>query len=74
MADARVAHQVAHVAGAEHVLHESRAFVHVEDRAFARDDACGVLPAMLQQQQRVVQQLVDGRVRDDADDSAHESF
>ena len=43
------------------------------DRAFAGDDARGVLPAVLQQQQPVVEQLVDRRVRDDADDSAHES-
>ena len=35
------------------------------------DDARGVLPAVLQQQQAVVEQLVDRRVRDDADDSAH---
>ena len=42
------------------------------DRAVAGDDAGGVLAAVLQQQQPVVEQLVDRRVRDDADDSAHE--
>ena len=41
------------------------------DGAFARDDAGRVLAAVLQQQQPVVEQLVDRRVRDDADDSAH---
>ena len=35
------------------------------------DDAGRVLAAVLQQQQAVVEQLVDGRVRDDADDAAH---
>ena len=75
VADARVAHQVAHVAGAEHVL-----------APVPGPCACGrsvpslvtmprgVLPAMLQEQEAVVQQLVDGRVRDDADDSAHEQL
>ena len=73
VADAGGAHQVAHVARAEHVLHEARALVHVEDRALARHDARGVLAAVLQQEQAVVQQLVDGRMRNDADDAAHET-
>ena len=30
-----------------------------------------LLTAMLQQEEAVVEELVDGRVRDDADDSAH---
>jgi hypothetical protein len=40
-------------------------------RALHRDDAGRVLAAVLQQQQRVVDQLVDGRLGDDADDAAH---
>jgi hypothetical protein len=72
--DSRKTHQVAHVARAEHVLHQARSLVHVEDRAFARDDACRVLTAMLQQQQAVVQHLVHGGMSDDADDSAHGRF
>ena len=35
------------------------------------DDARRVLPAVLQEQQPVVEQLVDGRMRNDADDAAH---
>ena len=38
------------------------------------DDAGGVLATVLQQQQRVVDQLVDRGLRDDADDAAHGSF
>jgi hypothetical protein len=34
-------------------------------------DARGVLAAMLQHRQRVIDLLVDRRVPDDADDSAH---
>ncbi len=71
VADAEVARQLAHVARAEHVAHVAGALVHVERRAFAGDDARRVLPAVLQQQQPVVEQLVDRRVRDDAYDSAH---
>ena len=51
----------AHVAGAEHVAHHAARLVHEALRALHRDDAGGVLPAVLQQQQRVVDQLVDRR-------------
>jgi hypothetical protein len=40
-------------------------------RALHGDDAGRVLPAVLQQQQRVVDQLVDRRFGDDTDDAAH---
>ena len=71
MADAGVAGEVAHVPRAEHVLHEPGSLEHVEHRTFAGRDAGRVLAAVLQQQQAVVEQLVDRRVRDDADDAAH---
>ena len=71
MRDADVAEQRAHVARAEHVAHQAAALVHVEFAAFGGDDPGGVLPAVLQHQQPVVQQLVDGRLGDDADDSTH---
>jgi hypothetical protein len=45
--------------------------VHEELALLLRDDASGVLAAVLQQQQGVVDQLVDGCVADNADDSAH---
>ena len=63
--------QRAHVAGAEHVAHHAPGLVHEELALLLRDDARGVLPAMLQQQQGVVNQLVDGCVADNADDAAH---
>ncbi len=66
-----VALQLAHVARAEDVADVTGALVRVEDRPLARDDAGGVLPAMLQQQQPVVEELVDRRMRDGAEDSAH---
>src|SRR6266487_2418748 len=73
MADAEIAGELAHVARAEDIADVAAALVHVEHRAFAGHDAGGVLPAMLQQQQAVVEQLIDRRVRDDAYDSAHGS-
>ena len=71
VADADVAEEVAHVARAEHVAHVAARLVHVERRAVVGDDAGGVLAAVLQQQQPVVEHLVDRRVGDDAYDSAH---
>jgi hypothetical protein len=59
MGDAPIAHQVAHVAGAEHVAHKPRAFMHVESPALAGGDAGGILAAMLQHLQTVIEQLID---------------
>jgi hypothetical protein len=63
--------QRAHVARAEHVAHHALGLVHEELAVLLRDDAGRVLAAVLQQQQGVVDQLVDGRVADNADDSTH---
>ena len=79
VAGGRIAHlaepdragQPAHVAGAKDVAHHAARLVHEALGALHRDDAGGILAAVLQQQQRVVDQLVDGRLRDDADDAAH---
>ena len=56
----KLAAEGAHVARAEHVANLAAAFMHVERRAFARDDAGGVLAAVLEEQEPVVEQLVDG--------------
>ena len=71
LAQAHAARQRAHVARAEHVAHHAARLVHEALRALHRDDAGRVLPAMLQQQQRVVDQLVDRDLSDDADNAAH---
>ena len=47
------------------------ALVHVERVALGRDDARRVLAAVLQQQQPVVEELIDGRTGDDAENPAH---
>src|ERR1019366_780817 len=71
MADAGVARKLAHVARAEDVAHVTRRLVHVKYRALAGHDAGRVLTPVLQQQQAVIQELVNRRMRNGADDSTH---
>ena len=60
--NARIAGQFAHMAGAEHFAHHAAAFVHVEAALVRGDDACRILPAVLQHLQTVIQKLVYGFV------------
>lgn len=71
LAHARGTRQGAHVARAEYVAHQAMRLVHIELVALRRRDARGVLPAMLQQQQAVIEQLVDRPAPDDPYDSTH---
>ncbi|MCY1559874.1 hypothetical protein D9M68_969550 [compost metagenome] len=71
LADAGRTRQRAHVARAEDVAHQAMGLVHIELVALRRRDARGVLPAMLQQQQAVIEQLVDRPAPDDPYDSTH---
>ncbi len=59
MRDARIALQGAHVAGAEHIAHQTVALVQMEGVAVYGGDTRRILPAMLQYLQPVIQQLVD---------------
>ena len=61
LTQAHVARQGAHVSCAENVAHHAVRFVHVAARALHGDDARSVLPAVLQEQERVVDQLVGRR-------------
>ena len=60
MRNAGVAHQRAHVSGAENVAHHAAALVHMKGLATGGNDTGGILTAMLQYLQAVIQQLVDG--------------
>jgi hypothetical protein len=71
VADAGITHQRAHVTGTEHVAHQAVGLVHREHAAVVGCDTGRILAAVLQQQQCVVQQLVNGGLRDDADDATH---
>lgn len=69
--DADVARQAAHVARAEHVAHHAVGFVHVEVVAVRRGDSRRILPAMLQEQQAVIDELIDGALGNYTYDAAH---
>ena len=75
VADADVTLELEHVVLLEDIAHESTALAHAQ-LAFARGggDAGGILAAMLQHRERIVEALVDGAGSDDADDAAHDSF
>ena len=59
VSDAHVAGQRAHVARAEYVAHQPGALVHEKRIAVTRRDAGGVLAAMLENHQSVIEQLID---------------
>ena len=72
LAQADIARQGAHVARAENVAHHALGFVHEEFATELRDDARRVLPTVLQQQKTVIDQLIDRRVTDNTNYSAHD--
>ena len=71
VAEAHGAGESAHVAGAVRLAHLALGLVHVEGAAVGRGDAGRILSAVLQQQEAVVNQLVGGFRRDNADNAAH---
>ena len=75
VADADVALELEHVVLLEHIAHQSAALAHAQ-LAVARGggDAGGVLAAMLQHRERIVEALIDRARSDDADDAAHALF
>ena len=71
LTEACVARQRTHVTGAKYVAHHALGFVHEEFAPILGDDACGILTPVLQQQERVINQLIDGRGTDDTNNSTH---
>ena len=67
-----IARQCAHVAGAENVAHHALGLVHEKFTTQLRDDARRVLPAVLQQQEAVIDQLINRSVTDNTNYSAHD--
>ncbi len=74
MADADVAFELEHVMLLEHIAHQATALAHVQLALGRGRDAGGILAAVLQHGQRVIQTLVDRTGADDADDAAHAVF
>src|ERR1700733_9330185 len=72
VADADVALELEHVMLLEHVAHQAAALAHAQlPLARGGSDAGGVLAAVLQYRERVVEPLVHGAGPDDAGDAAH---
>ncbi len=71
--EAYVAGELQHVPLEEHVADQAVALADAQAAAVVRHDAGGVLPAVLEHRQRVVERLIDGLMTDDSDQSTHTS-
>ena len=71
VAEADVARELQHVALQEDVADEAVALANAQPAAVVRHDAGGVLAAVLEHRQRVVERLIDGLMTDDSDQSTH---
>jgi hypothetical protein len=71
VADADVAPELEHVMLLEHVAHQPRALAHAQRAFRGHHDAGGILAAVLQHRQRIIDPLIDGIGANDADDAAH---
>jgi hypothetical protein len=66
MGNTCIAAERTHVARAKHIVRKAIAFMQMESIAFDCGNARGILPAMLQDLQAVIQQLINGALRNDA--------
>ena len=71
VADADVALQLEHVVLLEDIAHQACALAHVELALAGGGDAGGILAAVLQHGERIVDALIDRAGADDSDDAAH---
>src|SRR5262249_15346292 len=69
--EAHVALELDHVVLLEHVAYQPAALAHGQLAVAGGGDAGGVLTAVLQHRQGVIEALIDGAAADDADDAAH---
>ena len=72
VAYADVALELEHVLLLEHIAHQPRILAHEQLAVLRGHDARGILAAMLQHRQRIVDALIDRARSDHSDDSAHE--
>src|SRR6185503_6964860 len=71
VSDSRVALQLDHMLLLKHIANESASLAYVQFAFAGGGDAGGVLSAVLQNGQRVIDSLIDRAGSDDADDSTH---
>ena len=74
MRNPRVSGKRTHVAGAEHVAHQTVALVQMKGAPVQRRDTGGILTAMLQDLQAVIQQLIGWRMRNDSENATHDFY
>ena len=71
MTHADIAGQFEHMALLKHVPHQPITLFDVQPIATPGDDTRGILPAMLQYGQRIINGLIDRALADDTYDAAH---
>src|SRR5690606_9376929 len=71
LSQAGIPRQGTHVARAEYVAHQAMCLVHAEKLIVRRGDAGSILATVLQEQQTVIDQLIDGGGRRNPHDSTH---
>ena len=71
LTQAAVAGQSTHVAGAKHIFDHALGLVHEKLAPLLGNDTYSILAAVLQQQQRVINQLIDRGATNDTDNSTH---
>ncbi len=71
LTNTRIARQRTHVARTKHVAYQAVGLVHAKRVTGVGCNTRSILSAMLKQQQRIVDQLVDGTMRNDADYATH---
>ena len=72
MSQSHVALQPQHVLVLEDVAHQPVGFAQMQLTVRGGHDPRGVLAPVLKIRQRIVEQLIDGPLTDDSDDSAHD--
>src|SRR5271168_2919473 len=72
MSDSYIAPEFEHVFLLKHVAHQPRILAHEQLAVLRGHDARGVLTAVLQHRQRIINALIDRAHPDHSDDSAHQ--
>ena len=72
VADADIALELDHVLLLKHIAHQPGVLAHEQLAGLAGHDAGGILAAVLQNRQRVIDPLIDRTHTDHSDDSAHD--
>ncbi len=73
MADTDISRQAKHMPGAKDIPHQTIALALLQTVRAPGHDAGRILAAMLENGERIVNRLIDGTLRNDTDNAAHQS-